>query len=166
MIISSSKNCLTQRKILAILYKLQKTLNVSQNMNFFCPQCQSANLSILYTLELPPDAVEDEINLQALECQKCGFHGAAVYRESRRGALDSDSYFHEGYFITPENYQKMSIAMKACPDPQNARCPCPSHQWLGEQVNYYWNGLEKLEINPQNWFSMQISPSSTDEPSI
>jgi C4-type Zn-finger protein len=47
-------------------------------MSLICPACGSAELAITLSLELPPDAYDDEITLQVVECAGCGFHGLAV----------------------------------------------------------------------------------------
>ncbi len=68
-------------------------------MPFQCPECSTKTLKITHKLELPPDSRSDEITLQIIECSGCGFGGIAVYEESRRGALDDDSFDHTGYRV-------------------------------------------------------------------
>ena len=68
-------------------------------MSFLCPECSSRSLNIILSLELPPDSRSDEITLQTVECSQCGFSGIAVYEESRRGALDSESVDHYSYRV-------------------------------------------------------------------
>jgi hypothetical protein len=59
-------------------------------MSFVGPECHANSLAITQSIELPPDGRSDEISLQIVACQACGFAGTAVYEESRRGALDSE----------------------------------------------------------------------------
>ncbi len=74
-----------------------------------CPDCQANPLKITQSLELPSDIRNDEITLQIVHCDECGFHGLAVYQESRRGALDSESWEHEGYRVSEEDFQTVRI---------------------------------------------------------
>ena len=68
-------------------------------MAFQCPSCGGPKLEITFSLELPPSGDDDEITLQTLKCAACDFRGVAVYRESRHGSLDSESWQHDGYPI-------------------------------------------------------------------
>ena len=60
-------------------------------MAFKCPSCQGNSLKIDRSLELPPSGFDDEITVQTVKCEACGFRGIAVYRDPRRGSFDSDS---------------------------------------------------------------------------
>jgi len=72
-------------------------------MPFRCPDCLSPNgLEVGAAIQLPPDSRSDEFYLQLVRCRQCGFRGAAVYEESRRGALDADDWSHTGYHLPVE----------------------------------------------------------------
>lgn len=71
-------------------------------MSFLCPACAGKTLVIEESLDLGADDTYDERALQVVSCGDCGFRGAAMYGESRRGALDSESADHTGYSV-PED---------------------------------------------------------------
>lgn len=100
-------------------------------MAFVCPECAAQALEIALVMELPPDSRSDEIALQTVRCSSCGFQGAAVYEESRRGALDSESWFHEGHRLGNEPLRALAEAIRACPSPRDTSCQCASHRTLG-----------------------------------
>lgn len=103
-------------------------------MSFVCPEClMPGTLEITRKLELPPDSSWDEIALQIVECSHCSFRGAAVYTESRRGALDSEVWNHTGYRIDEEKLATLQTVMEQCPAPSNSRCQCSTHQLLGQR---------------------------------
>lgn len=117
-------------------------------MSFVCPQCSgNDSLAILKAIELPPDSRSDEIALQVVACPKCGFEGLAVYQESRRGALDSESWEHTGYRVAREDLEAARNLIRICPDPSNVRCQCVAHQALGKTGDSgVWNIPAKYEI--------------------
>ena len=101
-------------------------------MAFACPDCgDPASLRITSSIELPPDRRSDEIALQVVECARCGFRAAAVYEESRRGSLDSESVDHVGYCVAKETFESLAALIDACPDSASSSCPCESHRRLG-----------------------------------
>lgn len=102
-------------------------------MSFLCPQCQHETLGIEHTLELPPDSLSDEIMLQLIRCATCGFAGAGVYEESRRGALDSESWHHDGYTLPTADLQRLQRLMAHCPHPHDSDCDCPTHRALTQR---------------------------------
>lgn len=97
-------------------------------MRLLCPECQRKTLKITRRLELPPDHRSDEVALQIIGCASCGFRGIAVYEESRRGALDSESWSHWGYPATASALRSLDRKLKQCPDPHNPRCDCAVHR--------------------------------------
>lgn len=100
---------------------------------FLCPDCAGATLVAGRGIELPADSRSDEISLQALGCTSCSFRGIAIYRESRRGALDSESWEHLGYRV-PENIRaSIQDAIALCPEPGRRSCRCAAHVLLGVQ---------------------------------
>ncbi len=116
-------------------------------MAFECPDCKSAALEIVGWMEMPADTSSDEITLQIIACASCGFQGAAVYAESRRGALDSESWQHAGYQLGPADYARLAQAVRQCPQPGNSGCPCPGHQHYGQtDPRGVWAGLTGTQI--------------------
>jgi len=114
-------------------------------MTFLCPDCAAKCLDIASRLELGPDCRSDEITLQTVECSQCGFAGIAVYQESRRGALDSESFDHYGYHVTQHDLETIVETIKRCPEPSNWRCNCPAHRALGSRDPAgRWNGLNNV----------------------
>jgi hypothetical protein len=100
-------------------------------MSFRCLECsQGKPLRITGRIELAPDARSDEISLQIIHCSTCGFQGLAVYEESSRGALGSESVDHYGYAADSSAIQAVRSLIKQCPAPGNANCKCASHQEL------------------------------------
>jgi hypothetical protein len=113
---------------------------------FRCPECSIANsLYISASIELPPDSRSDEITLQIVTCRACRFEGLAVYEESRRGALDSESVDHRGYHASQGDVRELKRLIGDCPKPHDARCSCPTHRRLGRRnAAGRWNALDKL----------------------
>ncbi len=112
-------------------------------MAFFCPLCLGrGTLEIAFSLSLPPDGRSDDIYLQVMTCEHCGFGGLAVYEESRRGRLDSESWEHTGYWIDEDTLRWVAGMMRDCPDPGNPYCECASHRSLGRRGPYgRWKGV-------------------------
>ena len=125
-------------------------------MPFLCPECSaSKSLRITSKLELPPDSRSDEITLQVVECSRCSFAGIAVYEESRRGSLDSDSFDHTGYRVKLEDLKALRNAIRACPRPGNPRCKCPTHRSLGgKDESGRWNGLADVDLGDRFWMRL------------
>ena len=118
-------------------------------MPFLCPECSSPqrSLNIQAKIELPPDSRSDEIALQIVVCSRCGFSGIAVYEESRRGALDDESFTHVGYRVSDEDVRKLRRMIRQCPEPRNPRCRCPVHRELGRKDSSgRWNGLAGIPL--------------------
>lgn len=116
-------------------------------MSFRCPQCKTRDsLEIIAAIELPPDRKSGEIALQVLGCSACQFRGLAVYEESRDSVLESESWSHIGYWVSPDAVNATLSAIQSCPDPQNPRCECPAHTSLGcKDVWGVWAGLREME---------------------
>jgi hypothetical protein len=117
-------------------------------MPFKCPQCSTpGSLAIVHRLELPPDSRSDEITLQIVQCSRCLFGGIAVYEESRRGALDSESFDHRGFRIDVASLSALKKAISQCPKPRNWRCKCATHRKLGRHdASGRWTGLDDVDI--------------------
>jgi len=106
------------------------------------------------TLELPGDSRSDEIAIQLVACAQCGFRGAAVYEESRRGRLDAESWEHTGYALPGAAYLELSKLMLSCPRPRDNACPCTSHSTLSRvDESGRWVGLSAY--SPTSYFPMQ-----------
>ncbi len=116
-------------------------------MPFLCPECsEPKSLGIALKIELPPDSRSDEITLQVVECYRCGFEGIAVYEESRRGALGSESFHHIGYRVSKEDLKALRRTIKACPRPTDWRCRCSAHRVLGRRdASGRWSGLDDID---------------------
>jgi len=125
-------------------------------MPFQCPECSAPkSLEIALQIELPPDSRSDEITLQIVECSQCGFAGIAVYEESRRGSLNSESFDHTGYYVSAEDLKALRKTIKRCPKPKNWRCNCPAHRILGRtDAVGRWNALG--DINREGAFALKL----------
>jgi hypothetical protein len=113
---------------------------------FLCPECSAPkSLMIALKIELPPDDRSDEMALQIVECSECGFAGIAVYEESRRGALGTESFHHLGYRVSEDDLNALRRRIKACPNPSNSRCRCSAHRVLGRtDASGRWSALDKI----------------------
>lgn len=116
-------------------------------MSFLCPECSMPrSLKIKAKIELPPDSRSDEITLQIVECFHCRFAGIAIYEESRRGALDSDSFSHVGYRVSAKDLGTLKRTIKQCLNLNSPRCECSAHRTLGSKdAEGRWNGLQEIE---------------------
>ncbi|TET81484.1 MAG: hypothetical protein E3J37_09110 [Anaerolineales bacterium] len=116
-------------------------------MPFLCPKCSTPqSLEIKAKIELPPDSRSDEITLQIVECSRCRFAGIAIYEESRRGTLGSESFSHIGYRVSVKDLRTLKRMIKQCPKPNNWRCGCSAHRTLGvKDAKGRWNGLKEIE---------------------
>ncbi|UCH01468.1 MAG: hypothetical protein JSV20_06250 [Candidatus Bathyarchaeota archaeon] len=114
-------------------------------MTFICPQCSSASLKIALRIELPPDSRSDEITIQTIRCSQCSFAGLAIYEESRRGALDSESVYHRGYCVKADTLTSIQKQIRECPEPTNPYCQCRNHKTLS-RLNRLgrWNWLDDI----------------------
>jgi hypothetical protein len=124
-------------------------------MAFACPECMAhRSLRITARIELPPDSRSDEITLQIIKCARCGFAGAAVYEESRRGALDSESFDHRGYCVGQAELSVLRQTIRQCRQPGNRRCDCAAHHALGQRdIGGRWIAPEALRW--ENSFAMR-----------
>ena len=122
-------------------------------MPFECPSCRRKSMEISFSLELLPQGDDDEITLQTLQCAACGFHGAAVYRESRHGNLGSESWSHDGYPIADEPLERLYKALLICPRPGDRRCPCPTHAAFAQQN---WVNPAHLGVDTARRFEMHV----------
>ena len=100
-------------------------------MSFVCPECRGASLEIGPRMQLPSDSRSDDISVQVVQCARCDFRAVAIYEESRRGA--SDLWQHFGYHLAADDINALVAMIERCPNPQDRRCRCPSHQALGRR---------------------------------
>ena len=98
-------------------------------------------------MALPPDNRSDDIILQVVSCSQCGFSGLAVYQESRRGAMDSESWEHIAYQVPVSDVKAISSAIRSCPAPKNPGCQCAAHLQLGQRdAGGRWCGLQDQNL--------------------
>ena len=122
-------------------------------MAFVCPECLQGRLTITNRLELEGDSRSDDITLQLLDCVACGFGAIAVYEESRRGALDSESSDHYGYKISDADLQNLRVLFEHCPYRQKVNCDCVAHWALNRyDATGRWDALESYE---KSYFAMR-----------
>lgn len=76
-------------------------------MSFRCPSCKKATLEITVAVDLGPDGNSDENMLQTVECASCALQALAIYEESRRGSLDSESWHHDGWHVAPAVFARV-----------------------------------------------------------
>jgi hypothetical protein len=118
-----------------------------RDVSFLCPECsRRGSLNITLSIELPPDSRSDEITLQTVKCSDCGFEGIAVYEESRRGSLGSESFSHTGYHLSKGDLGNLRKTIKSCRHRKNWRCRCPAHRKLSRaDTAGRWSALRDLE---------------------
>jgi len=125
-------------------------------MAWICPTCETPHLEAGEGLELPADALWDEISFRLAACSTCGFRAAAVYQESRRGSLEDDTWQHAGYSLDPSTYDLLRDMLRACPNPADKRCACPVHHQLGQTDPHgEWNGLQPYTPGAQFWIRVE-----------
>ena len=122
-------------------------------MAFQCPSCRGTTLEITFALELPPSGDDDEITLQTLKCAACDFRGVAVYRESRHGSLDSESWQHDGYPIDDAALEDLDEALLLCPAPRDRRCRCATHVLFAQRS---WANPAHLGVDAAERFEMRL----------
>jgi hypothetical protein len=127
---------------------------------FLCPACGRPALTVEAALDLPPDARSDEIRVQLLRCGACDARGVGVYEESRRGALDSDSFEHSGQPASPSDYEFLRSLCARCPAPEDPRCACLAHLTLsGEDAAGRWLGVDRhLPGSPRGYWPLVPAP--------
>jgi hypothetical protein len=122
-------------------------------MPFHCPNCGGGSLEITFSLELPPNEVDDEAALQSVGCESCNFRGIAVYGENRRGSLKSESWSHIGYQVSEETLEPFLKTLVQCPSPRDRRCQCPTHLALGKRL---WVNPAQHGLDVQKEFAMRL----------
>jgi len=122
-------------------------------MPLVCPTCKAPALDVPLFLEFPPDGGSDEVTLQTVSCERCGFAGVGLYEESRRGPLGRESVHHVGWHLTRAEMEKLSALMRTCSDPGNLRCQCTAHLVLGKRdPSNSWDGLRQNGYVLGDWF--------------
>ncbi len=130
-------------------------------MSLICPGCKKNTLKVVDSIEFLPDGFHDEISLQVIRCGECEFQGLSVYRESRRGAWDSESWINDGYIVNETDFQTVANAVRGCPDPSNRHCQCSTHLWLEQTSEGRWDGLAKNNIHILGFFDILVSKDKT-----
>jgi len=116
-------------------------------------------LNIVSKIELPPDNRSDEVTLQVVKCASCGFQAVAIYEESRRGTLGTESWNHTGFRVAKNTLAAIRKTIKQCPNPTHCRCQCPAHHLLTQLfTSGTWQGVNTL--NYGNSFSMKLASSN------
>ena len=125
-------------------------------MDFICPDCHQTDLKIKSSIALPADSRSDEIALQIVVCSNCGLRAIAVYEESRRGSLESESWDHTGYHLNRADFDLLNSDLKNCPSPSKPDCRCDVHQrWGKKDANGRWRGLSDVPLF--GGFMMELS---------
>jgi hypothetical protein len=128
-------------------------------MAFTCPGCATDALEITRSIELMPDASNDELTLQTVQCSRCGFHGAALYEESRHGALDSESSRHHGQELSEAAWEALLATISGCPSLRNIHCTCALHARLSGATRYQiWNALRQDDAGLKAEFEIRYVP--------
>lgn len=127
-------------------------------MPFICPACAAPTLGISATLAVPGDDTWDEITLQVLACGRCGLRALAVYRESRRGALDSEAYWHDGYHVSPADVDRVAADLTLCPRSADEACACAVHRRLGAQRAGRWVDVAGIGVTVESQFRLEAVP--------
>jgi ferredoxin len=122
-------------------------------MPFECPQCHAPTLKIDLALELPASDDDDEVQVQVVKCGACAFEALAVYRENRRGALDRESWRHDGYEAGGEALGSIRRAIESCPARSERSCGCASHVALAK---YNWAAVAGNGIEVVREFEMRM----------
>jgi hypothetical protein len=111
-------------------------------MPYLCPICGTGELTRMCAIELPPAIYEDEFRIAVAQCEGCGFRGATRYRESRQGALDSESWHYTGYKVEKSELESLETIIRQCPDPSDRWCECAAHKQLHKKLT---DGIYDIE---------------------
>jgi hypothetical protein len=124
-------------------------------MTIQCPTCKPVAMHLVRSMELPPDSRSDEVTLSLYECGRCGCRAATVYEESRRGAMDDDSYHVDGFLLAEADYDLLRRIVGRCPAPSARQCTCPAHAILSRTgASGAWDGLRANGIVPSGYFDV------------
>ena len=105
------------------------------NKAIVCPDCAAeSRFNFIATMELGPGEFSDETAFQLLECAQCALKIAAVYEESRRGRLRSETVSHKGYRTEPHEWLNLKTLVSQCSSPNNKSCLCPAHAHLRREL--------------------------------
>ncbi len=122
---------------------------------FECPGCKGKDtLQIIAALELAPGPASDERTVQLASCRQCSFFALALYEESHRGSLESESVSHNGYPIAEGKFKALMELMKACPDPFARHCGCQAHVSLAGNLP----GSSGVPSSSEILFPMKLLP--------
>lgn len=95
---------------------------------FECGSCRRPQLRIVASKDIGADSRSDEVAIQVVECEGCGFRGIAVYEESRRGA--DESWHHTGYVVSHDVCERVST------DIRSGSCRVPSEYLAGDEPSF------------------------------
>lgn len=130
-------------------------------MEFICPRCrnQSGSFRISHSIELPArlSPGNDELSLQVVACGACGFRGAAVYEESRRGGLDSESWRHYCVAAPADKLNTLARLIERCPARGKWWCFCPAHLMIGRQTFFLFGRWKPpVPLDASETFPMRV----------
>lgn len=126
-------------------------------MGFACPLCKKKrSLVISHSIELPAAAYvspdTDELSLQVVACDACGFRGAAVYKESRRGK--GESWHHYCFAVPTDEVGALAALIDSCPARSDRNCSCSAHKTIGRRdIDRRWT--PPIPIDALKTFPMQ-----------
>lgn len=95
---------------------------------FACMSCRTPRLRIIASLDIGGDAYSDDVAIQVIECNGCGFRGIAVYEESRRGS--GESWHHTGYEVPRDVWERVTLDIKS------NTCVRPSEYLSGKEPSF------------------------------
>lgn len=121
----------------------------SSSRPFVCPDCHRSSMGIIAGLRFPPDGYDDEIMLQAVDCNQCSFRGVGAYTENRQGR--ETRFHHWGYRITQSTYDGLVQEMQGCPDADQIRCRCDAHVRYGRLNGHSWDGIHVVPHDPESF---------------
>jgi len=122
-------------------------------MAFKCPSCPGNRLKIGVGLELLPGDVDEE-QVQTVNCEACGFRGIAVYRESRRGSIKSESVRHDGFEVSDKDMEFLLNGIQRCPAPSDRHCKCETHvAW----AKLDWVAPQRTGMTVKREFRMELA---------
>lgn len=118
-------------------------------MNWICPNCRKPTAEVTHSAEVGPDGDDDEVTVQLVKCGDCNFSGIAVYRENRRGRLDSEHWRHDGYRLAPNDMTQLQAALE-----DNSVLENYGRQGANSCWSFEANGLQVIDRWP-----IELAPS-------
>ena len=128
-------------------------------MSYKCPLCKkNGSLVISHSIELPAAAYvspdTDELSLQVVACDACGFRGAAVYKESRRGA--GEAWHHYCFAVATDAVSTLAALIDSCPARADRDCSCAAHATIG-RCDRERRWTPPIPVDAPNTFPMRLA---------